>query len=72
MTADELVGLCKDQLAGDERPCSVGFVGALPRNASGKLLKKELREKYWQGHGTVRRCCRRPCRWVRSTRRSSG
>jgi acyl-CoA synthetase (AMP-forming)/AMP-acid ligase II len=30
-------------------PKSVEFVDALPKNPSGKILKKELREKYWQG-----------------------
>jgi long-chain acyl-CoA synthetase len=27
----------------------VEFVASLPRNPSGKLLKRELREPYWQG-----------------------
>jgi acyl-coenzyme A synthetase/AMP-(fatty) acid ligase len=30
-------------------PKSVDFVEALPRNASGKVLKRELREPYWAG-----------------------
>jgi long-chain acyl-CoA synthetase len=29
----------------------VDFVDALPRNASGKVLKREVREPYWEGHG---------------------
>jgi acyl-CoA synthetase (AMP-forming)/AMP-acid ligase II len=48
--ADELISFCKERLAGYKRPRSVDFVGELPRNASGKVLKKELREKYWKGH----------------------
>jgi acyl-CoA synthetase (AMP-forming)/AMP-acid ligase II len=28
----------------------VDFVDALPRNPSGKVLKKDLRERYWAGH----------------------
>jgi fatty-acyl-CoA synthase len=49
-SADELIAFCKDRLAGYKRPRSVDFVDELPRNASGKVLKKEIREKYWQGH----------------------
>ena len=30
-------------------PTSVDFVASLPRNPSGKILKRELREPYWQG-----------------------
>jgi acyl-CoA synthetase (AMP-forming)/AMP-acid ligase II len=47
---DDLVAFCQGRLAGYKRPRSVEFLAELPRNASGKVLKKELREKYWQGH----------------------
>ncbi len=49
-SADDLVEFCKGQLASYKRPRSVDFLTELPRNASGKVLKKELREKYWKGH----------------------
>ena len=51
--ADELqiLTFCRTQLAGFKCPTSVDFVDALPRNPSGKILKRELREPYWQGHG---------------------
>ncbi len=49
--ADAIVDFCRDRLAGYKRPRSVDFVDLLPRNPSGKVLKKELREKYWQGQG---------------------
>ncbi|MBY0278062.1 long-chain-fatty-acid--CoA ligase [Candidatus Binatia bacterium] len=42
---------CQGKLAGYKRPRSVDFVDALPRNPSGKVLKRELREPYWAGHG---------------------
>jgi fatty-acyl-CoA synthase len=50
VAADELVQFCDGRLAGYKRPRSVDFVEALPRNPSGKVLKRELREKYWAGH----------------------
>jgi len=37
---------CRSELAGFKRPRSVIFVDSLPRNQMGKVLKKELREKY--------------------------
>ncbi|MGI9432727.1 MAG: long-chain-fatty-acid--CoA ligase [Myxococcota bacterium] len=49
-SSDDLVEFCRSQLAGYKRPRSVDFLPELPRNASGKVLKKELREKYWEGH----------------------
>jgi acyl-CoA synthetase (AMP-forming)/AMP-acid ligase II len=47
--ADALLAYCKGQLGGYKRPRSVDFIEALPRNPSGKVLKKDLREKYWAG-----------------------
>jgi acyl-CoA synthetase (AMP-forming)/AMP-acid ligase II len=49
-SADELMRFCEGKLAGYKRPRSVEFVDVLPRNPSGKVLKKDLREKYWAGH----------------------
>jgi acyl-CoA synthetase (AMP-forming)/AMP-acid ligase II len=36
-------------LAGFKRPRSIEFLESLPRNLSGKVLKKTLREPYWKG-----------------------
>ncbi|WP_175964085.1 AMP-binding protein [Burkholderia pyrrocinia] len=47
--ADELVALCKEKLGSVKAPKSVDFVAALPRSTAGKVLKKDLREQYWQG-----------------------
>ncbi len=44
-----LLDFCKGRLGGYKRPRSVDFVKALPRNPSGKVLKKDLREPYWKG-----------------------
>jgi len=49
LDAEELLHFCDGQLAGYKRPRSVEFLDALPRNPSGKVLKRELREKYWAG-----------------------
>ena len=40
---------CRDQIGGFQRPRSVDFIDVLPRNASGKVLKRVLREPYWEG-----------------------
>src|SRR5262245_30765050 len=50
VTAEALLEFCKGRLGGYKRPKSVDFVDALPRNPSGKVMKKDLREKYWAGH----------------------
>ena len=47
--ADELIGLCKQKLGSIKAPKSIDFVTALPRSPVGKVLKKDLREQYWQG-----------------------
>jgi long-chain acyl-CoA synthetase len=46
-TAEEIMAFSKKHLAGYKTPKSVEFVEALPKNAAGKIVKKELREKYW-------------------------
>lgn len=48
MTAEAVIAYCKPHLAGYKRPRSVQFVDALPRNAMGKVLRKELRDKFGQ------------------------
>jgi acyl-CoA synthetase (AMP-forming)/AMP-acid ligase II len=44
---DELIVLCRAQLAAFKCPKSVEVVTELPRNATGKILKRTLREPYW-------------------------
>jgi long-chain acyl-CoA synthetase len=46
---EELIAFTKERLAKYKCPTSVEFIDALPRNASGKVLKKDLRAVYWQG-----------------------
>jgi len=48
-TGDEIMEFCKQHLARYKAPKSVEFVVSLPKNPQGKILKRELREKYWTG-----------------------
>jgi acyl-CoA synthetase (AMP-forming)/AMP-acid ligase II len=48
-TEDELIEFVKQNLASYKKPKSIEFVGHLPRTLSGKILKRELRQKYWEG-----------------------
>ncbi|HEX6236352.1 MAG TPA: long-chain-fatty-acid--CoA ligase [Acidimicrobiales bacterium] len=49
VTGDDIVAFARDKLAGFKLPKSVDFTDVLPRNPSGKILKRELREPYWAG-----------------------
>ncbi len=46
---EELIAFSRQRLAGFKCPTSVEFVDVLPRNPSGKVLKKDLRAPYWEG-----------------------
>jgi acyl-CoA synthetase (AMP-forming)/AMP-acid ligase II len=52
LTADDLVGFVRQRLAGYKVPRGVSFAQQLPHTGSGKILKRELREPYWQGQRT--------------------
>jgi len=45
-TAEELIAFCKKSLAGYKAPKSIEFMETLPKNAAGKIMKRELRDKY--------------------------
>jgi long-chain acyl-CoA synthetase len=47
LTEEQLLGWAHDRMAGFKRPRAVVFADELPRNASGKLLKRVLRAPYW-------------------------
>ena len=49
VTETELIDFCTDHIARYKRPKSVDFVEELPKNNYGKIVKRELREKYWEG-----------------------
>ena len=49
VTEESILSFAKEQLAGFKCPKSVAWIDALPRNPSGKILKKDLRAPYWEG-----------------------
>ena len=53
VTAEELTEHCRERLASFKVPKQIVVQEqSLPRSASGKILKRELREPYWEGHST--------------------
>ncbi|HKS39918.1 MAG TPA: fatty acid--CoA ligase [Blastocatellia bacterium] len=50
LTEQELIEHCRTRLPGFKVPKSIEFFDSLPKGGTGKILKKELREKYWQGY----------------------
>ena len=46
---DDIIAFARTRIAHFKAPKSVDFVAALPRNASGKILRRELRAPYWEG-----------------------
>lgn len=51
VSAEEIIAFARERIAGYKLPKSVDYVEALPRNPSGKILRRELRDPYWEGHG---------------------
>lgn len=47
LSLDELIEFCRDRIAGFKIPRQLEILEELPRNPSGKILKKILREPYW-------------------------
>jgi len=52
--AQALIAFCGEHLATMKCPRSIAFTDQLPRLPTGKLYKKPLRDKYWEGHGGSR------------------
>jgi len=49
VTSAELIDFCKQRIAGYKTPKTIEFVQSLPKNPAGKILKRQLRERYWEG-----------------------
>ena len=45
----DIISYTKTQIAGYKCPKSINFIDMLPRNPSGKVLRRELREPFWEG-----------------------
>jgi acyl-CoA synthetase (AMP-forming)/AMP-acid ligase II len=48
-----IIAYARERIAGFKAPKSVDFIEVLPRNPSGKVLRRELRKPYWEGHGRL-------------------
>ena len=48
-TASDIINFARERIAGFKTPKSVEFIEALPRNPSGKILRRHLRDPYWTG-----------------------
>ncbi len=48
---DAVIAWTRERIAAYKAPKSVDFIDALPRNPSGKVLRRELRTPYWEGRG---------------------
>ncbi|MGV9292528.1 class I adenylate-forming enzyme family protein [Amycolatopsis sp. NPDC003676] len=53
LTEQQVLAACRDSIAGYKKPRRVEFADALPKNSSGKLLRRELRAKYWTGQARL-------------------
>jgi acyl-CoA synthetase (AMP-forming)/AMP-acid ligase II len=49
VAADELISLCKRTFGSLKSPKSIDIIGCLPRSPNGKVLKRDLRDRYWAG-----------------------
>jgi len=54
ITENELLDFTRQHLAHYKCPRAVDFVDSLPKTGTGKILKRDLRKKYWQGRDTLR------------------
>jgi long-chain acyl-CoA synthetase len=48
----EIIDYCRESLASYKCPRTVDFVESLPRDPNGKLYKRLLKDRYWEGHET--------------------
>jgi acyl-CoA synthetase (AMP-forming)/AMP-acid ligase II len=46
---EDIISWARERIAGFKAPRSIDVITALPRNASGKVLRKDLRAPYWEG-----------------------
>jgi acyl-CoA synthetase (AMP-forming)/AMP-acid ligase II len=49
VTPEELIGFCKKNIARYKAPKSIEIMPEIPKGATGKILKREMKSKYWAG-----------------------
>jgi acyl-CoA synthetase (AMP-forming)/AMP-acid ligase II len=49
-TTAQILEHCSAHMAGYKKPKNVEFVDSLPVSGYGKVMRREIREKYWQGY----------------------
>ncbi len=49
VSGEELIAFCRERIASYKKPRHVVFIDVLPKNASGKVLKRELRDRLAAG-----------------------
>ena len=49
LSLEDMISFCRERLAGYKVPRQMQIIDEIPRNPSGKVLKKDLREPYWEG-----------------------
>ena len=45
----DIISYARTQIAGYKCPKSINYVSELPRNPSGKILRREIRDPFWEG-----------------------
>jgi acyl-CoA synthetase (AMP-forming)/AMP-acid ligase II len=53
LTADDVMAFAREHLAGYKVPRSVSWLDDLPKTGSGKVLKRALRDPYWEGRNQM-------------------
>ena len=51
LTEQDIIDSTKEKIASYKCPTSINFIQEMPRNPSGKILRRELREPYWDDKG---------------------
>jgi len=49
LDAEQVIDECRKHLAGYKKPVEVEFVDSLPKTSTGKILRRELRNRHWSG-----------------------
>jgi long-chain acyl-CoA synthetase len=49
LSEDSVVAACTERLAAYKKPRSVDFIPELPKTGSGKIMRRRVRDRYWDG-----------------------